>query len=128
MRAITAPDIHPPFSAYAHAVEVPPGARWLVASGQLGIGPEKAVPEGVEAQTALCLDNLEAVLAAAGMTRANLVRLNAYVTDRAHFAGYMAARDRWLTGIARLPASTVVVVSGFNRPEFLVEVEMIAAG
>jgi hypothetical protein len=34
------------------------------------------------------------------------VRINAFVTDRAHMAGYMAARDRWLAGATRLPAST----------------------
>ncbi len=42
-------------------------------------------------------------------------------------AGYMAARDAWLTGTARLPASTLVIVAGFTRPEFLVEVEVTAA-
>jgi enamine deaminase RidA (YjgF/YER057c/UK114 family) len=42
-------------------------------------------------------------------------------------AGYMAARDAWLAGVARLPASTLVIVSGFTRPEFLVEVEVTAA-
>jgi enamine deaminase RidA (YjgF/YER057c/UK114 family) len=40
---------------------------------------------------------------------------------------YMAARDRWLAGVTRLPASTLVIVSGFTRPEFKVEVEVVAA-
>ena len=39
----------------------------------------------------------------------------------------MAARDGWLAGISRLPASTLVIVSGFTRPEFVVEVEVTAA-
>ena len=42
-------------------------------------------------------------------------------------AGYMQARDEWLADVARLPASTLVIVSGFTRPEFLVEVEVTAA-
>jgi enamine deaminase RidA (YjgF/YER057c/UK114 family) len=57
----------------------------------------------------------------------DVVRINAFITDRAHMAGYMRARDEWLAGLIRLPASTLVIVSGFTRPEFLVEVEVTAA-
>jgi enamine deaminase RidA (YjgF/YER057c/UK114 family) len=56
-----------------------------------------------------------------------VIRINAFVTAREHMAGYMAARDAWLAGVTRLPASTLVIVSGFTRPEFLVEVEVTAA-
>jgi 2-iminobutanoate/2-iminopropanoate deaminase len=59
------------------------------------------------------------------MTLANVVRINAYVTDRAHMAGYMAVRDRLFP--ENPPASTLVIVSGFTRPEFKVEVEVVAA-
>lgn len=61
------------------------------------------------------------------MGPADTVRINAYVTDRAHMAPYMAARDAWLADVVRLPASTLVIVTGFTRPEFLVEVEVLAA-
>jgi enamine deaminase RidA (YjgF/YER057c/UK114 family) len=53
------------------------------------------------------------------------VRLNAYVTSRENMKKYMDVRDRFVTD--PLPASTLVIVSGFTRPEFLVEVEAIAA-
>jgi enamine deaminase RidA (YjgF/YER057c/UK114 family) len=128
MRQIAPPSLRPPFARYAHAVEVPPGLRWVVASGQLGVGPDDVAPEGAEAQAAICLANIDAILAEAGMDRGNVVRLNAFVTAREHMAGYMAARDAWLAGQARLPASTLVIVAGFTRPEFLVEVEVLAAG
>ena len=127
MIPITPPVIRPPFARYSHAVEVAAGARLLFASGQLGLAPDDALPEGAEAQAERCFANLDAILAEAGMTRAAVVRLNAFVTDRAHMAGYMAARDRWCAEIPAPPASTLVIVSGFTRPEFLVEVEMIAA-
>jgi enamine deaminase RidA (YjgF/YER057c/UK114 family) len=42
-------------------------------------------------------------------------------------AGYMAARDAWVADLASPPASTLMIVSGFTRPEFVVEVEIIAA-
>jgi enamine deaminase RidA (YjgF/YER057c/UK114 family) len=127
LRPITPATIRPPFARYAHGVEVPPGARWLATSGQLGLRPDDTLPEGAEAQAAQCFANLDAILAGAGMGRADIVRLSAFVTDRAHMAGYMAARDAWLAGVDHLPASTLVIVSGFTRPEFLVEVEVLAA-
>ena len=54
------------------------------------------------------------------------MRVNAYVTDRSHMAGYMAARDSWLADVPHLPASTLMIVSGFTRPEFVVEIEVVA--
>ncbi|MGQ0566370.1 MAG: RidA family protein [Gemmobacter sp.] len=127
MRSLSPPSISPPFAAYAHGVEVDPGARIVVTSGQLALARDGSVPDGALAQARLCLSNCAAILAEAGMGPADVIRINAFVTDRAHMAGYMAARDAWLAGVARLPASTLVIVAGFTRPEFLVEVEVTAA-
>lgn len=127
MRSLNPLSIAPPFAAYAHGVELPAGARLVVTSGQLALAPDGSVPEGAKAQARLCFANCAAILAEAGMGPADVVRINAFVTDRAHMAGYMAARDAWLSGVTRLPASTLVIVAGFTRPEFLVEVEVIAA-
>lgn len=127
MRSLSPPTIAPPFAAYAHGVEVPAGARLVVTSGQLALASDGTVPKGAEAQARLCFANCAAILAEGCMTPADVIRINAFVTDRAHMAGYMAARDAWLAGVTRLPASTLVIVSGFTRPEFLVEVEVTAA-
>jgi enamine deaminase RidA (YjgF/YER057c/UK114 family) len=127
MKMLQPAAIRPPFAAYAHGVEVPAGARLVVTSGQLGIRSDDSVPDGARAQADLCFANCAAILAEAGMTPADVIRINAFVTDRVHMAGYMAARDAWLGGATRLPASTLVIVTGFTRPEFLVEVEVTAA-
>jgi enamine deaminase RidA (YjgF/YER057c/UK114 family) len=128
LRSLIPDTIRPPFARYAHGVEVPAGARLLVCSGQLGIGPDDLAPDTAQAQAALCFANLDAVLAEGGMGRGDVVRINAYVTDRAHMAGYMAARDAWLAAVSdHLPASTLMIVGGFTRPEFKVEIELIAA-
>jgi enamine deaminase RidA (YjgF/YER057c/UK114 family) len=127
MRALNAESIARPFAAYAHGVLVPAGARLIVTSGQLGLAPDGAVAADARAQADQCFANCAAILAAGGMGPADVIRINAFVTDRAHMAAYMAARDQWLAGVARLPASTLVIVSGFTRPEFLVEVEVTAA-
>jgi enamine deaminase RidA (YjgF/YER057c/UK114 family) len=127
MRMLAPPSIRPPFAAYAHGVEVPPGARLVVTSGQLAARADDSVPEGALDQARLCLANCAAILAEAGMGPADVIRINAFVTDRAHMKAYMQARDEWLRGVTRLPASTLVIVAGFTRPEFLVEVEVTAA-
>lgn len=127
MRELNPDDIAPPFARYAHGVEVPEGRRLVFTSGQLGLAGDGTVPEDVGAQAEICLSNIDAILRAAGAGREDVVRINAFVTDRAHMAGYMAARDRWLASVERLPASTLVIVSGFTRPEFKVEIEVVAA-
>ncbi|WP_239031992.1 RidA family protein [Paroceanicella profunda] len=118
--------IRAPFARYSHGIEVPPGRGLIATSGQLGIAPDGHVPEGVEAQAALCFGNIEAILAEAGADRTSVIRLNAFVTDRAHMAGYMTARDAWLAEVSPPPASTLMIVTGFTRPEFLVEIEVLA--
>jgi len=127
MRRLAPTSIRPPFARYAHGVELPAGARLVVTSGQLGVRDDDSVPEGAEAQATLCFANATAILGAAGMGPGDVVRINAFVTDRAHMAGYMAARDAWLAQVPEPPASTLVIVSGFTRPEFVVEVEVTAA-
>jgi enamine deaminase RidA (YjgF/YER057c/UK114 family) len=127
MRPLAPAAIAPPFARYAHGVEVPAGWRLAATSGQLALVADGTVPEGAEAQARLCFANCSAILAEAGMGAGDAVRINAFVTERAHMAGYMAARDAWLAEVERLPASTLVIVSGFTRPEFLVEVEVLAA-
>ncbi|MBD3678837.1 MAG: RidA family protein [Rhodobacteraceae bacterium] len=127
MTTINPGQIRPTFGNYSHGVLVPPGHRLLVTSGQLGATVEDAVPEGVAEQAAICFANISAILAEAGMSPADVIRINAFVTDRADFRAYMAARDAWLEGSGNIPASTLVIVTGFTRPEFKVEVEVTAA-
>lgn len=127
MKALLPTKIAPPFAAYSHGVEVHSGHRLVVTSGQLALRLDGTVPQGAEAQARLCFENCATILAEAGMAPGDVIRINAFVTAREHVAGYMAARDAWLTGVTRLPASTLVIVAGFTRPEFLVEVEVTAA-
>ena len=125
MRHITPKGIRPPFARYTYGVEIPPGHRILLCSGQLGIAADDKVPASAEEQADLCFRNIGAVLADAGLGFADIVRINAFVTGREHLQGYMRVRDRYIGDPP--PASTLMIVSGFSRPEFLVEVEAIAA-
>jgi enamine deaminase RidA (YjgF/YER057c/UK114 family) len=123
---LTPKSMRAPFAKYSHGVEVPAGKRMVLCSGQLGVGPDDSIPEDAGAQAELCFSNIAAVLAEAGMSLRDVVRINAYVTDRAHLRAYMDVRDRLVADPP--PASTLMIVSGFARSEFKVEVEVIAAG
>jgi enamine deaminase RidA (YjgF/YER057c/UK114 family) len=100
------PAIRPPFGRYHHGMAVPAGSRFVYTSGQLGVRADDSVPETVEEQ-------------------ADIVRLSAFVTKREDMRRYMSVRDRYVGD--PLPASTLFIVSGFTRPEFLVEIEAVAA-
>jgi enamine deaminase RidA (YjgF/YER057c/UK114 family) len=117
--------VAPPGGRYSHAVEVPANARLLYISGQIGAATDGAVPSGIVAQTENCWRNILAILADAGMGIADLVKVTIFLTREEDIAAYRDARDR-IIGDAR-PASTLVVCSRLVRPEWLVEVEAVAA-
>lgn len=98
----------------------------LVTSGQLGLAKDGTCPADIAQQVRICFANIDAILREAGATVADVLRLNAYVTKRDNFPLYMAERDHWLAEVMIKPASTLMIVSGFTRPEFLVEVEVTA--
>ncbi len=127
MRALTPEAIRPPFARYAHGVEIPAGWRLVQTSGQLGISVDDVVPEDAHAQADICFENIREILSCAGMGPEDVAHVSAFVTHRDHMAGYMAARDAFFAGCARVPSSTLLIVSGFTREAFKVEVEVLAA-
>ncbi|MEV0014477.1 RidA family protein [Streptomyces tendae] len=105
-------------------------ARTLYLSGQTAMS-EEGRPEhdgDMPAQLALAVDNVEAVLAEADMSLANLVRLNVYTTDvdllLQHY-GVLAGR-LGAAGVA--PATTMLGVTRLAVPGQLVELEGTAVG
>jgi len=126
MVTIHNPDtVHPPVSSYSHGIEVPPGARMLHLSGQIATDRDGVIPDGFAAQCALVWDNLYRVLASAGMGREHLVKLTVYMLHPADLPVFREIRDRYLQD-AR-PATTLVFVSALARPEWLLEIEALAA-
>lgn len=125
-RPLNPASIHPPFAPYSHGIEVPERSRLVFCSGQLGIDAAGNFPADCGGQAELCFSNIAAILAEAGLGLADIVRINAYVTGREHLAPYMAIRNRLFA--EPYPASTLMIVSGFARPEFVIEIEAVAAG
>jgi enamine deaminase RidA (YjgF/YER057c/UK114 family) len=114
-----------PLARYAHGV-LDSRSGLVLTSGQLAIASDGSTPDDVEAQAQLIFGNIDHILSEADAHKSDVLRINAYVTDREHMAGYMRARDRWLSELDHLPASTLMIVSGFTRAEFLVEIEVTA--
>ena len=113
-------------SIYSHAAEVPGGSRLLFVSGQVGVATDGALPDGFALQLERAMDNVEAILAAAGMSRAHIIKASYYLTCAADLPALgEIRRRRWSSDAPE--AVTVIVVAALARPEFLVEVEVVAA-
>jgi enamine deaminase RidA (YjgF/YER057c/UK114 family) len=125
MRTYNPPTVAEPFATYAHGVEVAGPVRFLFGAGQTGVAQDGRVGEGIEEQARLVWRNIGEILAAAGMGITDIVQLNMLLTDRDDAAGARAVRDEAL-GDHR-PASTLMFVAGLARPEWLIEIDFIAA-
>lgn len=124
-RATNPTTVAAPIGAYSHSVEIPPHSRILYISGQVGIGPDGLLKEGVEAQTEQVCRNIVAILEANGMGLSDLVKVNSYLINPGDLGAFRAARTR-VFGDAK-PASTLAVIQALAGPQYLVEIEAIAA-
>ena len=110
---------------YSDLAVVGPNSRWLYTSGTPGIDPSGAAPQGIVAQAELVWQNIFVALKAGGMRPEDLVRTTSYITRREDVAEYVTVRAKFLGDIR--PTQMLLVVEGFIKPEYLIEVEAIAA-
>jgi enamine deaminase RidA (YjgF/YER057c/UK114 family) len=83
------------------------------------------VPDGIAAQTTLVWTNIVAMLEEAGMAVADIMSITTYVVVGESLAEVMAARDAVLSG--HLAASTLLPVPALARPEWKIEISVVAA-
>ena len=114
-------------TGYTHIVEVTGPAKTVYISGQIALDKDgKVVGEGdMKAQAEQVFKNLQAALTAAGATFADVVKMNTYITDMDKAPAVREVRARYFG--ATTPASTLVQVVKLARPEFMLEIEVIAA-
>jgi enamine deaminase RidA (YjgF/YER057c/UK114 family) len=81
------------------------------------------------AQATQVFDNLAVALKAAGCTAADLVKLTVFLRDMSHLGAYREARNRFFATVAppAAPAITLIEVSKLYGPDFMIEIEAIAA-
>jgi len=125
MKTHNPPSVAGPFATYAHGVEVDEPVRFLFGAGQTGVAEDGSVGDGIDEQAEMVWSNIREVLASAGMEISDIVQLNMLLVDRADAAGAMRVRDSAL-GDHR-PASTLMYIAGLARPEWLIEIDYIAA-
>ena len=113
---------------FAQAIEVTGGQRVLYCAGQASVDAEgHPVHAGdMASQVAQAMDNLEAVLAQAGLGLENVVRLIYYTTDVEAFIGAIGVVGERLGKAGRAPASTLLGVQRLFHPDLLVELEATA--
>jgi len=111
--------------AYSDAVEVPPNTRWLFTAGTPGLALDGKLPSDIAGQAQLAWIHIIAMLKRADMTVHDLVKVTHYLLRAEDIPAYVKVRSQFL-GDAR-PASMLLLVPGLVRPEFLLEVEAIAA-
>jgi reactive intermediate/imine deaminase len=112
-------------TGYTHVVEAS-GGKTVYVSGQIALDKDgKVVGEGdMKAQAEQVFKNLQAALAAAGATFKDVVKMNTYTTDFSHVQAVRDVRARYFGDVT--PASTLVQVVHLARPEFMLEIEVIA--
>jgi 2-iminobutanoate/2-iminopropanoate deaminase len=109
---------------YSHGVEVSSFEKMLFISGQTGVRPDGSLAEGISEQTQVAIQNLTAVLDAAGMDTSNLVKITIYLTDESQIGGFMEAAGGALP--TPPPATTLLYVKALAAPPMLVEIEAVA--
>lgn len=117
------PDIFKPIGPYAQAIEATDIRRMLFISGTMGLEPDGTIKDDFDAQAHRIWSNIEATLRAAGMTFANLAKLNVWLADRNDWKSAAQIRQRYL-GEHKVAMSVVEV--GLVDPAWLLEVEAIA--
>ena len=124
-RTITPADVSAPAAHYAHARLTSGASRWLHTSGVVPIALDGTVPAGLVEQAEVVWANIASMLRDADMAPEDVVSVTTYVTPGHDLAPIMVVRDRALGG--SLAASTLVIVAELARPEWLIEVSIIAA-
>ena len=109
---------------WVHAMEVRGSERLLFVSGTMGLRPDFTAPPTLEEQLECVWNNLRAILASAGMTVDNIVRLTSYLRDASYAEANAQARSEAL-GDRRIPTTAIVVQT--LQPDWLIELEIIAA-
>ncbi len=120
-QTITAVNAPAAVGPYCHAKLA---GNTLYTSGQLGLIPSTgALPQGVEAQAAQALENLGAVLSAAGMGFGDVVKTTVFLADMGDFAAINAVYAKYFPG--EVPARSCVQAAALPKGA-LFEIEAVA--
>ena len=114
-----------PVGAYSTGWKVSNG-HLITLAGQVATDLDGNTVGGddIKAQARQVYENIKAALEAAGAGMEDIIRLTVYLTDHANFPGSMEVRQTYFN--EPYPASTLLIVSGLAKPEWLIEIDAIA--
>lgn len=116
--------IYPATGDYVHGISLAGISRLIYISGTMGLEASGRPAPTLEGQLALIWENIRRILVEGGMGTNNIVRVTSYLVDASFAEANGAARAAAL-GNRRVPTTAIVV--GMLSPDWLVEVEVIAA-
>jgi 2-iminobutanoate/2-iminopropanoate deaminase len=108
---------------YADAVRVPAGLEQVITSGTPGLRPDGTLPSGFAEEAEQAWRNVEQALNKAGAGLGDIISVRQWLTDPANVKTYAEVRSRF---VRHEPAFMLAVVPGLVRPEFRVEIEVVA--
>jgi enamine deaminase RidA (YjgF/YER057c/UK114 family) len=104
------------------------GARMIYLSGQTPTDASyKVRSSDFRRQAHAVYDNIELALRSAGATLHNVVKTTTYLTDAGNIAPLREVRLERYQDLQAPPANTLLVVSRLAEPEFLIEIDVVAA-
>lgn len=110
--------------AYSNGILVEAPAATLYVAGQIGIDAAGVSSDDFEEQTRQAWRNVEAILVEAGMTLQNIVKTTIYLVKPTDYPTFVKVRTEVLAG--HKPASTLVYISALAKPQWTVEIDVIA--
>ena len=116
--------IYPATPDYVHALEVRNPSRFLYVSGTMGLDERGIAGSTLPDQLTLIWSNIRTILASAGMTVDNIVRVTSYLRDPSYAEENQNARVAALNG--RVVPTTTIVAQTLVA-DWLVETEIVAA-
>ena len=117
--------VYPATDDYVHALEVREAQRLLFVAGTMGLDADGVPGATLTEQLGLIWSNIRAILASAGMTVDDIVRITSYLRDASYAKENAEARMAALNG---RPVPTTAIVAETLVSDWLVEIEVIAAG
>src|ERR1700728_935146 len=123
---ITSAKIRAPSGHFSQAVAVEARGRLVFISGMTAKCADGSIAGvgDIEAQTRQMCENVKAAVEAAGGSMADICRVDVYVKDMSGFDVIHRVRREYFPNPP--PASTMVAVSGFTHPDYLIEMAAIA--
>ena len=98
----------------------------IFVSGQVGVGADGLVSGGIREQVRQTFANLEIVLKAGGASLADVMKITCFLVRESDYKAYAEERAKAFPQNAQ-PASSTIIVKALAKPEFLVEIEAVAA-